>query len=126
MFNKELFEISKEKVKNINEEYLHWSIKDYEKTVLETIKKFAKEGFGTNGSIIILRPDENINVFHTFMNIIYQGMLKYFEDEYCLYLVNNKANSVRNRKLEFIWNAKEYYIKNMGTNAKKESFSIGK
>ena len=109
MFDANLFALSEEKVSNIDTEFLKKRKKEYEKIVLNTIKDDSYHFYFSDnfdGTILIsISREKDRNAYRKFGEIIYYGYLKYFEDEYCLYSVNNSIDENGIPIIEFMWNA---------------------
>ena len=114
MFNSELFKISEEASQKINLEQIENKNREIEKKVLEIIKQSARH-INEYGIVKIEAYSYKSNRWYdTLYNIIKSGKLKYYEEEYALYFIDNQEAEGENLPYDiliFIWNSTEYYQK---------------
>ena len=128
MFDAELYQISKEAVDNINDNFLDKIKRHNLDFALTALKKYLKNGTVSKEGVLHFSIHSNGEFeeeaeHRIFASIITTGFMKYLEDELCLYLIKN--DSVMSyptpyNTLEFIWDAKSYFVKNMSEASKKE------
>ena len=118
MFDKELFEISENAYKMINQEDIQKRSKEIEKKVLEIIKKYSYT-IDENGiaKIRVFSKPTNTNTeeYETLRSILETGRQRYFEEEYSLYFVSDEyieGHLDEYNLITFVWDSVEYNIRN--------------
>ncbi len=118
MFDIELFEISENAYKMINQEDIQKRSKETEKKVLEIIKKYSYT-IDENGIAKIRVFSKNTNSdmdeYKILRSILESGRQRYFEEEYSLYFVSDEfieSGLDEFNMITFVWDSIDYNIRN--------------
>ena len=127
MFDAELYQISKETVEGINDNFLEKIKRNNLEFALTALKKYLKNGTVSKEGVLHFSIHSNGEFeekteHRIFVSIITTGFMRYLEEELCLYLIKNDSvmsYPMPYNTLEFIWDAKSYFVKNMAEASKK-------
>lgn len=118
MFDKELFEISENAYKMINQEDIQKRSKETEKKVLEIIKKYSYT-IDENGiakiRVFSKNSNSDMDEYKILRSILESGRQRYFEEEYSLYFVSDEfieSGLDEFNMITFVWDSIDYNIRN--------------